>query len=290
MVLLDMLVMKRSIASQKLPEGVGFSQSNEIIVAHFEHGIRGEASREDQRFVERLARQYDLPFVTATGNLAEDTSEADAREARYTFLHREAKKYEATIVTAHHADDLVETIAINLTRGTGWRGLAVLSSDVCRPLLHMTKQQIIDYARTHGLVWHEDSTNQSNVYLRNQLRHRTLVLSDDVKYQLLALRDTQVATKLQIENVLAQLLSGEQATSRYFFTMVDHQTADELLRKLCVDVAGFAPTRPARTRMLAAMRTARAGSRHEVMDGFLLTCTKREFRINHHTVTPKRVA
>jgi len=69
-------------------------------------------------------------------------------------------------MTAHHADDVIETIAINHLRGTGWRGLAVLDSDIVRPLLGMSKEVIKDYAQKRGLTWREDSTNTSDVYLR----------------------------------------------------------------------------------------------------------------------------
>ena len=75
--------------------------------------------------------------------------------------------------TAHHLNDLVETVLINLHRGTGWRGLACLNSKgVKRPLLHLKKEDILKYAKKHNLVWQEDSTNFSNKYLRNRFRKK----------------------------------------------------------------------------------------------------------------------
>lgn len=74
-------------------------------------------------------------------------------------------------MTAHHADDVVETIAINLLRGTGWRGLAVFGADdVYRPMTVWFKHEIIEYAKKHQLEWREDSTNASDAYLRNRVR------------------------------------------------------------------------------------------------------------------------
>ena len=110
---------------------------SELVVAHFDHGIR-EDSDLDAQFVRELAQSYRLPCEVRREELGSGASEELARNRRYAFLREVAKKHRATIVTAHHMNDIPETIAINLTRGTGWRGLAVLGSDVHRPLLHMS--------------------------------------------------------------------------------------------------------------------------------------------------------
>src|SRR5690349_2987705 len=75
----------------------------ELLIAHFDHGIR-EESGEDARFVEGLARYYSLPFFTKREELGEKASESIARERRYAFLRELVKEHRATIVTAHHAD------------------------------------------------------------------------------------------------------------------------------------------------------------------------------------------
>ena len=124
-----------------------------IVVAHFDHGIR-EDSYEDARFVAGLAKQYGFPFVVKREELGAQASEALARERRYAFLYEQAEMFHGQIVTAHHADDVLETIAINITRGTGWRGLAVFSStDIIRPLLGFTKTLLRHYALDHRLEW-----------------------------------------------------------------------------------------------------------------------------------------
>lgn len=104
-------------------------------------------------------------------HLGAEASEDRARKERYDFLFSVAKKYQATVATAHHQDDLVETIAINFHRGTGWRGLMVLNrSGITRPLLTRSKADIYDYALQHHLEWVEDSTNRDARYLRNRVR------------------------------------------------------------------------------------------------------------------------
>lgn len=148
----------------------------ELVVAHFDHGIRPDSAK-DLELVRRMARQYGLKFVSEQGNLGPDTSEAAARAARYVFLRRVQKEKGArAIVTAHHQDDVLETAIINMFRGTGRKGLTALTSrpDVIRPLLECTKQDIQTYASAHGLIWREDTTNADERYLRNYIRHTIL--------------------------------------------------------------------------------------------------------------------
>jgi len=144
----------------------------ELVVAHFDHGIRTD-SGEDRKFVEQLAAQYGLKFEYAEGKLGAEASEEAARNARYSFLGRVLDKHRArAIITAHHEDDLIETAIINLIRGTRRKGLSSLKSTptLVRPLLHVSRQTIEEYANKHGLAWIEDSTNQDTRYLRNYVR------------------------------------------------------------------------------------------------------------------------
>lgn len=250
----------------------------ELVVAHFDHGIRTD-SAEDAAFVEQLARSYNVPFEVRREELGADASEELARERRYTFLREVAAKYNGPIVTAHHADDVTESIAINLHRGTGWRGLAVLDSEIVRPLLGFTKQELMTYATTHDLVWHEDSTNASDKYLRNRMRHKLQNMSAEQKVELRILRDAQVALKKQINDEVARLLDTAEGLSRYFFMMIDEKTADELLRAAFVRAVGTAPTRPQRHRALLAAKVARVGTVYQVGAGVELYVDKAAFVI-----------
>lgn len=252
-----------------------------LIVAHFDHGIR-EDSADDARFVGELAAQYELAFETRREELGAGASEALARERRYSFLREVAARYDqAAIVTAHHADDVIETIAINLRRGTGWRGLAVLDSDLVRPLLHVSKRALIDYARRHELTWHEDSTNQDPTYLRNELRGRIAKqLSDDDALQLRALWQTQLELKRLIDQEAERLLADSANNySRHFFTSIDKVSALELLRAICQREIGCSPTIPQRERALHAIKTLQPGKVHEVGDRIRLICRLRTFSI-----------
>ncbi|HEX7483763.1 MAG TPA: tRNA lysidine(34) synthetase TilS [Candidatus Saccharimonadales bacterium] len=253
------------------------ADEHELIVAHFDHGIR-EDSAADARFVEELAASYRLPFVSIREELGKRASEELARTRRYLFLRTMAKEHNATIVTAHHADDVIETIAINLQRGTGWRGVAVLqTAGIFRPLLDQTKQQLRDYALTHQLEWVEDATNATDAYLRNRLRSCiTTKLPSEDRQKLRIIWHAQVELKQAIDAQTAELLEPLEQ-SRYLMTHADNLSALELLRAVVVAQTNASPTRPQLQRALLAIKTARPHTMYEIGSGVTLRFTARTF-------------
>lgn len=205
-----------------------------ILVAHFDHGIR-EDSKEDAIFVRQLAVKYGVKFFTKREELGANASEEKARRARYKFLRELSEKQNATIVTAHHLDDVVETIIINMVRGTGWRGLAVLNAeDIYRPLINFEKQEIINYAKQNNLKWREDSTNSLNVYMRNIVRHK-IDLSNEQKNELQILHQEQIRLAKEIKSEVTSLLKSiknDNKISRYFINSIDQASAYEIIREL----------------------------------------------------------
>jgi tRNA(Ile)-lysidine synthase len=210
--------------------------SFELIVAHFDHGIRPD-SGEDKRFVEELASKYGLEFVYDEGHLGPSASEAAARNARYDFLRGVLEASDArAIITAHHQDDLLETAIINLIRGTGRRGLTSLQSTdgIVRPLLHVTKKELIAYAKDHNLSWREDPSNQDTRYLRNHIRHKILPrFSTEDRQKLLDIISRLHGLNQQIDGELALLHQSFVRGStfhmeRYGFIMLPHGVAREV--------------------------------------------------------------
>lgn len=250
--------------------------THELVVAHFDHGIR-EDSAADGRFVGELAKRYGLTFVTKREELGEKASEELARSRRYAFLREEAKKRNLRLVTAHHADDVIETIIINIRRGTGWRGLAVLAApDITRPQLDTTKQEIYDYALQYRLEWVEDSTNASTAYFRNRIRRLTPLLHPASKKRLRELRTNQVALTQEITKETERFINHAEH-SRYFYTQLDMTVACELLRTLILHLKGTGLTRPQLERALLAIKTARPGSMYEAGNGVNLLFTRHSF-------------
>lgn len=199
----------------------------ELVVAHFDHGIR-ESSADDARFVEGLAAKYRLPYEGRREELGAGASEDQARARRYEFLFEMAEKYQAKLATAHHMDDVVETITLNVSRGTRWRGLAGMSDGrIWRPLTKRTKGELIAYALGERLEWVEDETNQQSVYKRNQIRKSLGLLPYDKKLELYNLWQRQITLRKEISREIES--ADFPIIKRYFMTMLDQQVAEELL-------------------------------------------------------------
>lgn len=197
----------------------------ELAVAHFDHGIRPD-SAEDRMLVQKAAAVYGLPFFYEEGSLGAGASEARARTARYDFLERIREQEGArAIITAHHQDDLVETMILNLLRGTGRKGLAGLGDrpTVLRPLLHLSKKELVEYAQSHHLRWREDSTNADDRYARNYIRHQLMPRLDaTARSRLLMLADRTRRTNAELDAALTELLPsmpGGQLDRRMFIQL-----------------------------------------------------------------------
>lgn len=204
----------------------------ELVVAHFDHGIRGD-SADDRRFVQGLAKGYDLPFEYQEGNLGSAASEDTARQARYDFLHKVRQQHQAdAIITAHHQDDVLETMIINLLRGTGRRGLSSLQSKekLIRPLLVFSKVDIITYANKNDLPWREDSTNSNLDYLRNYIRQKIVPkLSAKKKAKLLDIQNSSVERNLETDSILKDMISSNGTLNRHLVIMLSHSATKELI-------------------------------------------------------------
>jgi tRNA(Ile)-lysidine synthase len=156
-------------------------RSLELFCAHFNHRLRGAESDRDEEFVKALCEKLEVPCLTGSADvraLAFEKGlgiEEAAREARYAFLEETADKIGAVrILTAHTADDNAETFLLNLTRGSGLRGLCAIPprrNRISRPLLDTPYAPIKAYLDAHELPHVEDSTNELNNCTRNRVRH-----------------------------------------------------------------------------------------------------------------------
>lgn len=236
-----------------------------LVVAHFDHGIR-ENSAEDRKFVEDLARGYGLEFYFEEGRLGADASEALAREKRYEFLNGVKKKTSATaIVTAHHSDDVLETVIINILRGTGRKGLSSLSSrdEIIRPLLEFTKKDIIDYAQKNNLAWRDDETNLDEKYLRNYVRHNLITkLSEAQKNELLKISSESKAKNEEIDHLVAELFLKKGGISRRLFAGLGHDLSSEIIAEW-LRKEGVNFDKKTIERVVVQLKTAKLGKRIE---------------------------
>jgi tRNA(Ile)-lysidine synthase len=153
-------------------------------VLHCNFGLRGEESDADELFVRKLAKQYDAPFYSEqfqTQAFAEQEGisiQMAARTLRYEWFEqmRTQLGYDV-IATAHHQSDALETVLLNLVRGTGLAGLHGIlpkTGHLIRPLLGLTKDDLYDWLVTKRLAWREDSSNESTKYNRNLVRQEVI--------------------------------------------------------------------------------------------------------------------
>jgi tRNA(Ile)-lysidine synthase len=165
----------------------GHADPNLITLAHFNHKLRGQASDDDQAFVVQLAAGLGISVVTGSreNGIEAATDEATLRDQRYNFLRRTiAARGARCVVTAHNADDQIETVLHHLFRGTGPVGMCgipmhrELDRDfmLVRPLIGFRGQQLRDALREIDQPWREDHTNAQSDYSRNWIRHELLPL------------------------------------------------------------------------------------------------------------------
>ena len=148
-----------------------------LSAAHFNHHLRGGESDEDEAFVREFCARYEIPLAVGGAFVRPGKKglEAAAREARYDFLRGLPGK----IATAHTADDNAETVLMHLLRGTGLKGLggiATVNGPLIRPMLNITRQEVEAFLLEYALPHREDSSNASDDFLRNRIRHHVMPL------------------------------------------------------------------------------------------------------------------
>lgn len=153
-------------------------------LAHCNFQLRGEASDADEQFVKALAKSLNVDFFSTsfdTTGYSSDrgiSTQMAARDLRYNFFEELINEHGfAGVATAHHMDDVVETMLLNLSRGTGIAGLhgiLPVRGHLYRPLLFTNSDEILVYLSNKGMIWREDQTNSEIKYKRNLLRHKVL--------------------------------------------------------------------------------------------------------------------
>ena len=182
-----------------------------LSAAHFNHHLRGEESERDEEFVRSLCHQFDIPLFVGHGNVVAGKKglEAAAREARYAYF----ATLDGTIATAHTADDNAETVLLHLVRGTGLKGLGGITPKgerLIRPMLTVTRQEVVAFLEEYHLSFVEDGSNSTDAFLRNRLRHHVMPLlrqenprlAENLSQMAMSLRqDEQTLTALAGENL-----------------------------------------------------------------------------------------
>ncbi len=207
---IDSVVLVHLLASMRVPLGI----------AHCNFGLRGGESDADELFVESLATQLNVPFYKKsfdTRKYAENqgiSTQMAARDLRYAWFHEliDAHGFDL-IAIANQKNDDIETAFINLTRGTGIKGITgipVKKGKVIRPLLFAKRSSIKAYAKREGVNWREDSSNASTHYVRNKIRHEVIPVLQSINPDL----ENTFSENMERFQQVEALLNGHTAALR----------------------------------------------------------------------------
>ena len=191
----------------------------DITLAHCNFGLRGKESNKDERFVLALGEQLNVPvysnqFNTETySNRNKVSMQMAARELRYNWFQELVVKHELDyILTAHHKEDVFETVLMNLIRGTGLDGITgipEMNGNIIRPMLPFTRNDIIVYAARNRITWREDQSNSSIKYVRNKIRHKVVPVLKELNPNLLTSFDETLdhlkGSKRMVEDRILQV-------------------------------------------------------------------------------------
>lgn len=195
-----------------LRAGIPFS------VAHCNFNLRGKESDADADFVKNLARKHAIKFHTKKFNT--DTysrknkvsTQVAARELRYTWFSEILQKENyRSLATAHHLDDSIETFFINLLRGTGIKGLTgipIKTDEYIRPLSTFSRKEILAFAKKEKLKWREDSSNASDDYFRNRIRHKLIPILENLQPEFQSVMQKNFENLRQSAALQAELTSS----------------------------------------------------------------------------------
>ena len=274
-----------------------FKNEPGVVVAHFNHKLRPSADA-DEEFVRKCCKNYNTRFEVGYLKIraGEKVSEEKAREERYKFLFsvrdklkQEFPNEEVKILTAHHLDDLTETVAINLIRGTSWRGLAPFSAEVFRPflqsddiLLPESKADILTYATRNNVAFRLDPTNYEPDFLRNRVRGKLSILDPQEKYELnqkiKKLWRRQNEIRAEVAEILEEILPKDGVYERKWFSNLDEFTAMEILKVAC-EKAGIFLTRPQLKDFLVAIKTYAPEKKFNLPEDRLVILHKNYFKL-----------
>lgn len=211
-----------------------------FVAVHVNHGLRGEEAEQDEKYVEKICMENEVPFRNIyrnVGQMAREmglSTEEAGRKARYEIFENVMREIKGTkIVLAHHQDDQAETMIHHLARGTGISGLCGLkpvSGNRIRPLLCLKRKEIEEYLKEKGITWQTDSTNLDDAYTRNKIRHHVVsYLCEEINTEAVS-HMARTAEELREIEELLQLLTEEkiqQMVERHS----DYGRVSEVLRK-----------------------------------------------------------
>ena len=195
----------------------------DCVVAHCNFHLRGEESDRDENFVREFCEKENLTLLVEhfdTKKYAAENKlsiEMAARELRYTWFEKVREEHNAqAIAVAHHSDDSIETILLNMLRGTGLRGICGIrprNEFVVRPLLCVNRKEIEDYLSEQGIGYITDSTNLENEYTRNKIRNIVMPILREINPQIDSVMLSNAENFAAAENIYKDVIEKEKSSA-----------------------------------------------------------------------------
>ena len=189
-------------------------------IAHCNFQLRGEEAKKDEEFVKEYAENNNIPFYTIAFNTKEYAVEKGvsiqmaARELRYDWFEKiKIENDFEYIATAHHKNDVAETMLINITKGTGLAGLhgiANKNGNIIRPLLCFNRAEIDDYVKENNISYREDLSNSDTKYTRNLIRHTIIPELEKINSALIETLNDEANQFLGDEKIILSIISKEK--------------------------------------------------------------------------------
>ncbi|MFZ1330862.1 MAG: tRNA lysidine(34) synthetase TilS [Flavobacteriales bacterium] len=268
-------------------------------VAHVDHGLRGAESDADLQFVAEQCKAKKIPFSSTLVDLSELRStgksiQMAARELRYAWFNSLVGSGPSILATAHHADDAVETLLMDMMQGMGpssWGSIPPRNGPFIRPLLQVSRKEILAHAERHGIEFREDHSNSDPKYLRNRVRHEVLPLLEEIRpgTRIVMQRNVQLLREMtgvlgaRLNEVLKSLVPDSDGVVRIPFELLrSSQMPNLILHRLLRD-KGFHPGRIAD--ILSAIETGNTGA-HFNDGGFTVVVDRDELIMEKAQPTP----
>ena len=249
-----------------------------LSAAHLDHGIRGEESLRDRLFCEELCQEWGIPLYTECADVPALVKEHGggveevARAVRYAFFRRLVSEDRAdAVATAHHLNDVAETVLFRLVRGTSSAGMRAITEyeGIVRPLLSVTREQLKEYADEKGLYHVQDSSNENENYTRNYIRHTVFPalekISPNAQEHL-----ARFASLVAEEDAFLEELACERIVRRLDEELVPVDLPDVLFFRACLqcmrksEIYGYTG---ANFLEIARLRTLQSGKRVSLPNG-----------------------
>lgn len=259
-----------------------------LVCVHINHMIRGDEALRDEEFAKKVAEKYGVKFISKRIDIPKIAKEEKlgteevARRERYKALYEifnSSSEYKC-IATAHNADDNAETVLFNLTRGTGSKGICGIkpvNEVIVRPLIYLSKKEIIDYCLANNIEYVTDSTNLSTIYTRNKIRHNVIPSLKEINPDFLSavsrlgelILEDELYFEKEVDRIISENVSGGKMELSVLETL-DFSVLSRLLRRISPCTLDYMAIKSC----IDLIKNAQVGARINLTDGV-------SFKIEH---------